>query len=528
MKFRRLIAASALVGLLSTFAVAIAQPAPSVDAASEPKGWNYSEKNNQDGSVTGTFREFQNFMGVDGKWKAVDLLPKQSEEGFDVTEAPYSFHAPLFADQDFIFTSTNRYSIKEKRMRDDPPVSKTIQFLNTAPVGGVLTDEGILYPSALPGIQADLLIHTDGRGVRNVVKWNDIPVECQDFAGDIRVPFVQTFNNGLLPRENNGNLLGTTDKRLNGFKAFVNDFRGIGTPQPRVWDSSGELAQNIDFQGKRVANQILAEKIVNCSFFQRAVLPVYTDDTSTFFPDPNTETTSVDGQAGYDGTGAESWATVRGAADGTTAQDSSASGVMCGAAQGDGFEIYRGLLLFDTSSLADTASISAATITLTVTAKTNDLNDGDDTINFFASTPASNTAITTADYDQVNSTAQATAIDIGDISIVVADVWTMNATGISNISKTGVSKFGCREGHDIANAEMGGGQTNRIIANFAETALTTTDPTLTVTFTVPSASPKGVIIIKNFIEDVLPDIGMNMNIWCIPKVFASSLNHVRF
>lgn len=204
--------------------------------------------------------------------------------------------------------------------------------------------------------------------------------------------------------------------------------------------------------------------------------------TLTVYPNPDTETTSVDGYVEYADFSSATWAQVHDAADGTSAGDSNANGNVGAGKVLTGFYIDRVFLLFDTSALTAGATISAAVLSVYVTTKSNSDNDGQDYINVYTTTPASNTEITTADYDQIGTTAQATAIDLGAISTSAYNDWTLNATGLSNISKTGVSKFGLREGHDAENAAIATGE-NYFTMQFADTADTTQDPKLVITYT---------------------------------------------
>lgn len=206
---------------------------------------------------------------------------------------------------------------------------------------------------------------------------------------------------------------------------------------------------------------------------------------STFYPDASVESTSVDGFSVYNtgGAGGSSWATAHGATDGTSTSDSSTSLEVESREYDDTagrFEIERAFTLFDTSAIPDTDPINSATISLYVTVKINTDNDGTDYINVYTTTPASNTAIVNADYDAIGTTAQATAIDIGSISTSAYTDWTLNATGEGNISLTGITKFGFREGHDAENVAIATDGRNIIGTSSADQTGTTQDPKLVV------------------------------------------------
>lgn len=218
--------------------------------------------------------------------------------------------------------------------------------------------------------------------------------------------------------------------------------------------------------------------------------------TSTFYPDPNTETTSVDGEV-YVNTndsgfnfGAFFQALTE--TNGTGASDNSANlfsyctyTVDFGMGT-DSATIDRSFILFDTSSLGASASISSATLSVYIPTKYTGANDGYDLLHLVQSTPASNTAIGTADYDQVGATHQSdTTPDITSISTGAYTGFTLNSTGLGNIAKTGVSKYGIVEGHDYSQMECGTSASG-VQMSAAETAGTSQDPKLEVTYTLPA------------------------------------------
>lgn len=204
--------------------------------------------------------------------------------------------------------------------------------------------------------------------------------------------------------------------------------------------------------------------------------------TDDFFPQPHTETTTVDG---YVRNFNASWTTCRTAATGSSADDSSAQNDCTQSGHvGGNYYIDRGFFLFDTSSIDDTDTIDAVTQSLIIQTKVDGDDDGVDYIQIYDSSPASNLAITTADFDAYGTTAFATQIDIGSISTstTVYQDWTYTSTGRSNVSLTGITKTCFREGHDIENNTINSATQNSIADVFyADSADTTKDPKLSVT-----------------------------------------------
>lgn len=212
---------------------------------------------------------------------------------------------------------------------------------------------------------------------------------------------------------------------------------------------------------------------------------------STFYPNPDVETTSVDGYVVADG---GSWASVRGAATGSTVNSSSPNFTISVYSIDTGPPYYiiassvtRAFFLFDTSTLPDLAIISDATLSLYATSKSINDNDGDDTANIVTSTPATNTNLVLADYNQTGTVLQAPAKDISsNVTLSTYNAFVFNSTGIGNVSLTGVSKFALREGHDLINSVPLA--SNDAAFSSAEASGTSQDPKLEVTYTTDSFS----------------------------------------
>lgn len=250
------------------------------------------------------------------------------------------------------------------------------------------------------------------------------------------------------------------------------------TTTPEVFALSGAISH--------IKRRELAEKILP----GESVFAV----TSTFYPDPDTETTSVDGEVTAIGS---SFTTLDDALlnardetfgiaqDSATTIDTYTNGFEAGSGSYSA-NIARSFFLFDTSALTAGAVISSATFSTYVYAVDNNDDDGNDYIGLYTGTPASNTALASGDYDAVGSTLQSDATT--DISGITAGAFpiTLNATGRGNISKTGVTKFTLREGHDLLGGGLCNGCFSGIYVNAAESIGTSEDPKLEVTYTLPA------------------------------------------
>lgn len=201
------------------------------------------------------------------------------------------------------------------------------------------------------------------------------------------------------------------------------------------------------------------------------------------YPDPDPETATVDGTIQ---TSSASWDTAHDATSGSVSDDVSQ---MRPASEHNGsvYIIRRTFTLFDTSAIGSSGTVTAADLDLYAFLKVNGDNDGDDFMRIVSASTASNTALTTTDYNDCgdavdNPTAHASDVDITSISTSAYQTFALNATGLSNINKTGVSKFGCREGHDCVDSAVTTSTSSYVSWTCAES---TNDPTLTVTYTTP-------------------------------------------
>lgn len=213
-------------------------------------------------------------------------------------------------------------------------------------------------------------------------------------------------------------------------------------------------------------------------------------DTLTVYPDPNPETTSVDGVVRRQGVD-ESFASIRGGS-GNSVDDTSAGlefvRLACSATSNQFSALYRSILLFDTASLTAGAVISSAVLSLYGTFK-NDPASWSPSIDIYSSAPASNTALANADYGTLGTTSYTSApISYASWASSYND-FTLNATGIAAIAKTGVSKFGAREStYDAGNTAptWSSGATMTMEGYFADQTGSSNDPKLVVTYTVPT------------------------------------------
>jgi len=196
-------------------------------------------------------------------------------------------------------------------------------------------------------------------------------------------------------------------------------------------------------------------------------------ETEVFYPDAHAETTSVDGYIKEE-TVDQTWANIV-AAGGDGANDDLANFYLC-YIRADGTSplwrgLYRGILLFDTSTLHDSANITSVTLSIYGYTKLDDLNITPN-INIYSSNPASDTALIAGDFDTLGTTALCdTPITYNNWSITGYNEFDLNAAGLATVNVTGITKLGTRNANYDVAEEVGGGSAPAWMAGQKESYL---------------------------------------------------------
>ena len=145
------------------------------------------------------------------------------------------------------------------------------------------------------------------------------------------------------------------------------------------------------------------------------------------------------------------------------------------------YTIRRSWFAFDTSSIPDTDTISSATFTIYGSGRASE-DDSGTTVDVVSATTTSGTEIAVGDFGNTGSTVFADkAISAWDTTDGNPNDFTLNASGIANISKTGLSKFAIKAGIDTDNNfPHSGYESNSVGGYFGDQTGVDTDPTLTV------------------------------------------------
>ena len=207
---------------------------------------------------------------------------------------------------------------------------------------------------------------------------------------------------------------------------------------------------------------------------------------TTFNPDADPESTSVDGTITYLEPGDPlTWAVIRAKTTGTAVADSITTDwapYVQGATESGKWAMFeRVIYLFDTSALTAGAIIGTpCNVSLYVKGYSDGFAENQG-IRIVTSTPNSNTALITADFDQLGTVGQASDILFTNMSTSAYSDFALNATGRGNISLTSISKFGARIISDAANTEPTWAYEDAVLESYQ--AGGASEPKLVVTYT---------------------------------------------
>lgn len=231
-------------------------------------------------------------------------------------------------------------------------------------------------------------------------------------------------------------------------------------------------------------------------------LPLLMRTDSTFNPDGHIEDTSVDGRAGVfniDDTFSIMRASTSSLFSGDSTSEDNSPNVSASATSNQWAAAVRGIFLFDTNTLPDTDNITASVFSTKHTTKADglsgDTDDGSKVV-LVSSNPASNDGLVSGDgalsiYGTTDFGRGVTQTNI-DVGGNYNDI-TLNANGLANISKTGISKFGIMYAFDfdddVSTLVWASEASINYNTKYAEQATSTDRPQLVVTHELPVKPP---------------------------------------
>ena len=209
-------------------------------------------------------------------------------------------------------------------------------------------------------------------------------------------------------------------------------------------------------------------------------------DTLTVYPDASSGSTTVDGNMIRSSTSVSLATLVAGAGTGVDKTNVYESLYLGATTTSNEYDyLRRSIQTFDTSSLTSGATISGVVISGYYVVVTTDL--GDCKVQVVGSTPASDNDLASSDFSQLGTTSFG-YLTLSTITTSQYNDVTLNASGVSNISKTGISKFGLRFGFDgmSETPTWSSGATNQSGCYSGDNA--TNKYKLVVTYTLPSTN----------------------------------------
>lgn len=488
------------------------------------KDWNSTTIKTGDTATTEFHVKWIHWLDASG-WKPIDTSFATSSDGtkFVMLNAPFKAEAPLRSTGVAKMINDNKWNVFNKTEITEPSLTMSITAFDVVDVAGKLTigdlnvPSGIqknvsyvLYKNAYP--EGDLIYYIDfGNAPRfeKLVRINSAPTKLN-----------YAFSLSYDAKVNFGQIIAGQKRNWDEIETFVFDkekpisvrkdgsfMRGMGMSKIQVWDSAIPKIKiesvNVNFQ-KTGQNTFTLTKNLSSAFFTGAIYPVYTDVTTKFFPDPNVETTSVDGFVQRNAV-TETWATIRTGA-GVGADDTSAIFEFycrATATTDDWTTCVTVIMLFDISSIGSSSTITSATSSQFQGAS-GVADNFDFGANMTTSTPASNTGLVAGDYTQTGLTKIAQSLDFGSFTASAYNDFPFNAKGTSYLSdrRTSVAKLAMRiDKHQSASttpawvANTNGGWTGAADSLIsADTAGTAKDPRLTIVYS-GAATP------KNFEDD---------------------------
>lgn len=371
-------------------------------------------------------------------------------------------------------------------------------------VTGVMDNDShtITYSNAF-GPDIDYVIELRRAGFKKYVRFNVKPTLTPPSADYVPVLLHKYEGSGLKLRANDsgvdwdGDSYYESEEGFSLTEATSQYFSRIR--EAYIWDATGTEQKLKLYWEKRDAVLWMA-KVLLKAFLADAVYPVMAD--APIYAD-------AAGDGYVNRVDEATWAAARETAAGENAGTNQTNQpVGANWEAGPLFHCWRTYFPFNTSVIPAAAVISAATFDVYVTAKA-DADGGQ--IGLVQTKQAAVNTLAVGDFDEcgesaINGWSSTTDVDIiegatrkditTDITTTAYNTWTLNATGLTWVARSGetlpaggpsagYTLLGLREAiFDLDNAAPSSGA-NRISIDFSDKAGTTTDPKLTVTYTVP-------------------------------------------
>ena len=542
------------------------------------KHWNAKPTKLDGKDATEFHGKWINYLDANDNWQEINTDFVETVDKFEMKNAPFEMYIPLYSDGVATQHINNRWGVGIKQKIKDVPIDITIKAIGVSKVKGIIEigDLGwgetnyVIYKNAWSN--ADLIYyiqHGKAPRLRKLVRFNSNPNLTADAKFSFELGYsdntesfiwdwdklpvgLQKHQYRKLDRNETKQI---TDRGLS-FKLKGSNRRGATFKSLRIWDSkrdtesndnselwNGNIWQRVNSEVEHIENgKIILTKIIPKSFFDKEITyPVFTDFASTFHPQQDAETVTVDGGIleNVGGNGQAHWDAAHDSTSAFVTTDSADNRYVGANYGGAGtINIERAVFLFDTSSIGATDNINAAVLYLWWGGTQANYNDGNDFMSVVqVQSLASDTSLAVGDFGEIGDAAQSAdsteahdvgeRIDISGASTGQYNTHTFNATGRGWIARSGesilgghtagITYLGWVEGHDLTDTPgsiVGGSAETGSSAQLylAEKAGTSNDPKLVVSHT-PATIPS---------TASLPQSGSIQNRWLFDEASGNA------
>lgn len=466
----------------------------------KPITWNTNEINKEGNKITVDIREKwintpylrNNII----EWSKIDCNFHKEGNNFVSNKSPWSVICPDLATKPIIFVNKQVYNCHTKQSIKSDDFEIIVEHPNARPVSPIILEGRefqVVYPNAIQdGIDIVIgLWHGRGTRAEHLYVFRSIPFGDNDIEIESIITLPQTVPS-IINRWDGSkiNIYNNQD-----FKHKDNEKKGITLCTAYGWyykDNGDIVKQPIKIEITKLKDQtiilkkIIPRKLIIDALLARASGELRVDATSTFYPDSNPETTTVDGMVRHTGENLN-WSEIRDGAgtDAFPTIGSLISHILCGDSLNKWDSIARSIYLFDTSIISSSFNIISAIFSIYSQGKIEDNIDWLPKINIYSSNPATNTNLVAGDFDSLGSIAFCdNPIDFSDFNIIELKNFVLNTNGILNIAKGGITKIGIREvTYDVANLSPTYSSDATAITNafFADGAI---DPKLVIEYII--------------------------------------------
>lgn len=430
------------------------------------------------------------YVDTSGEFQDVDIVPETRTSEWKVNKANYNltvkkvFTSPNLIRFDNLFDGANHtmYFEPHSLVWMNKDLNDVVEIATAQAVTGTRSGRVITFTEAFgPGFHFEVTSRLHGFTKEIVI--DSLESVGEQPSPEHRLVFLTKLSiDKLLVDKRDG---GTWDKNayLEGEKGFSFSEAKEGAKtiikDAFIRDSDNNQQQIKLFMRKK-AGSLYQGKILDLDFMKSATYPVRCDAVADYYSG------SGDGSVRCINA---SWATARGATNGTLVDNSGYILSYRTGASGTDYGIYKTFLPFDTSGLPDSITVSGVDLRVKMNGEKYDQdNDANAYITVVQGTPASNTALVTEDFDQAGTTE---GIDTGEREDITGTTTTstltfsLNSTGRGWVNATGYTVLALREGHDLQNDQpnLGSFGLSGIGIVMSEDGDTTTDPKLTITYT---------------------------------------------